>query len=391
MHVLDLIAGWFMDAARWLIILVLSLVYPSVYSPWTGNVVEVVRPHEITVVREDGKTADNIRLYGIHCPLPPHPYAKEAQDYVAQRLINQKVVVQPLPGKVEGPWYHPKLQPRDAYKRIIALVSIDGQSINKELLKKGVAWRYEPLVPFERGFKRLADIAKERKIGLWSLPNPSPSWNFTHTPVGHVNPFQDKILAESTKDSPAPKESKPPAVSSEKVPAPKEEPQKAVTKEEVSPRGPESLAADSAGPPQSTEPPSMEKNDAMKDECGEERYLVRLKRAYRAINTLVSSYTYICRQIALHWEERGQLAASYALNPEQVAQAEKLVKAADHPCPGSIRNHERVQELWSLCMQLRVLAHAETDDQGTYEGQLQDVTRQTQALTTALDAVLPSQ
>jgi endonuclease YncB( thermonuclease family) len=384
MNVLDLIAGWLMDVARWLIIFVLSVAQPSLYSPWTGKVVDIVRPHEIEVEREDGKS-ERIRLYGVHCPLGDHPFAKEARVYVSDRVLNRKVVVQPLPGKIEGPWYRPKIEPRDSYGRIMALTSVEGESFNRELLRAGIAWWYSPLVPFERGFKRLENIAREEKKGLWSLPNPSPSWDFKATPVGDSNPFQDKILARTPPASPVPSGTKPEAASPERPGAEQEPSDKKAGPETPAPQVPVLPAPDQVveGPPPEREVP--EKQEVPKDECGEREYRIRLARAYRAIVTLVTSHTYICRQIGLNWGERTELARLYALNPEAFVQAEQLLANADTPCPGSVRTHEQVRELWDLCVQLQVLARAGTDNPDAFRSHLENVAQRAEALVQTLN------
>lgn len=388
MHVLDLIAGWLMDLARWLVILVLSIANPAHYTAWTGTVVEIVRPHEIKVMKEDGKTAENIRLYGIHCPLGNHPFAKEARAYASNRLLHRKIVVQPLPGKVKGPWYHPETEPRDAYGRIVALVSLDGDSVSKDMLRNGIAWWYAPLVPFERGFKRLEDIAREEKKGLWAFPNPAPSWNFKSTPVGATNPFQKDILAQEPAGSPALPKPKQEKNASEQAPSSPERSGKEITPIVPTLPVPEPRATGLPSGEQPSKAQTVDKPEEKKNECNEQEYLVRLKRAYRAVKSLVASYTYICRQIGMNWEQRSELAGLYQLNPEQLVQAEQLLKEADRPCPGSVQAHEQVQELWSLGTGFSKLARAETDDQASYESQLMKATQRSDALMNVLNAVL---
>jgi endonuclease YncB( thermonuclease family) len=138
-----------MDFARWLLVLVLAFFWPETYSPWTGEVLEVIRADEIKVEREG--RPENIRLYGVDCPIEPQTFGKKAKEYTINRVIGKRVLVQPLPAPAPGREKRFELRARDQYNRIIALVWIDGVSLNKELVRKGIGWWFRKRVPFERG------------------------------------------------------------------------------------------------------------------------------------------------------------------------------------------------------------------------------------------------
>jgi endonuclease YncB( thermonuclease family) len=222
---IDQLIGYVMDVARWVIVLILGLVNPAVYSPWTGKVVEVVRADEIRVNRF--AKVETVRLYGIDCPIwwpppkrdeealdtsqadtpvkdgersedaesknvspKPYPHGDRAMVYMKERVQGKLVVVQPLPVGISGPWYRPGLRSVDRYGRVLGLVYIDDRLLSDDLLEKGLAWWYKPFVPFERGFKHQEDQAREAKVGLWEYPNPVPPWRWQHTPIEPLHPFQ---------------------------------------------------------------------------------------------------------------------------------------------------------------------------------------------------------
>jgi endonuclease YncB( thermonuclease family) len=199
---MDLFIGYLMDVARWVVILILTAVYPESYQAWRGVVVEIVRPDEFKVDRLGHPV--NVRLYGVDSPLVirGQPFGKIARAYAERRLVGRVVKVQPVPGLIKGPWYRPKILPyddlhwddnvRNRYIRLMALVYLDGESLSEEYLKKGMAWWYRPFVPFERGYKYLEDQAREAKAGLWTLRDPRPPWEYQHTPISEVNPWQKK-------------------------------------------------------------------------------------------------------------------------------------------------------------------------------------------------------
>jgi micrococcal nuclease len=184
---MDQFIGYFMDAARWLIILILTLIYPDNFSPWTGKVVEVVSAEQIRVMKNE--TVETVRLYAIDTPLELQDFGRTAQEYVANRVDGKIVFVQPLPAGIKGPWEKPEIAYHDQYNRIIGLVWVHGESLNKELVRKGMAWWYKPYVPFERGFKHLQDRAREEKLGLWAFPHVIPPWDFQDTEIETVHPW----------------------------------------------------------------------------------------------------------------------------------------------------------------------------------------------------------
>lgn len=222
---MDLILGYVMDFARWAMIFVLSALYPEAYTPWIGKAVQIVRADEIVVERHGENYS--VRLYGIDAPIgwgaesreplglpessgfdedlrnketrvlipSSQHYGKAAKDYVSLRALGKPLMVQPLPGRIEGPWYKPKIRPYDRFNRIQAFVSVYGEdesSLNEELLKKGLAWWYSPFVPFERGFKYLEDGARRDKVGLWTQTNPRPPWQWQGTEIHETNPLQKR-------------------------------------------------------------------------------------------------------------------------------------------------------------------------------------------------------
>ena len=179
-----------MDGARWLIILLLTLVYPDNFSSWSGKVVEVVRPEEIRVMKNG--TVENVRLYAIDTPLELQAFGETAQKYVSDRVLEKVVRVQPLPAGIKGPWDKREISHHDQYNRIIGLVWVDGEALNKELVRQGMAWWYKPFVPFERGYRHLQDQARRDKLGLWAFPHVVSPWDFQDTAIETVHPWVDQ-------------------------------------------------------------------------------------------------------------------------------------------------------------------------------------------------------
>lgn len=145
------------------LILVLSLpvLVWSQHNTWTGQVVGVSDGDTITVMHHD--KGERIRLYGIDCPEKKQPFGKRAKQFTSNMVFGK--IVEVSPGTT------------DRYGRTIAWVYVNGNCLNEELLKAGLAWHYKRY----SSEKRLADLeseAKQGKVGSWSHPKPIAPWDF---------------------------------------------------------------------------------------------------------------------------------------------------------------------------------------------------------------------
>jgi len=146
-------------------ILLLVLVLPPALSwAWQGKVIGVSAGNIITVLHE-GKS-EKVLLYGIDCPEHRQGFSWKAKEFTSKIVFGKTVEVDPLN--------------TDQYGRIVAIVSVDEKFLNEELLKMGLAWVYTQYcdVPYCSWWKRLQEDAAKDKIGLWSIPNPTPPWEF---------------------------------------------------------------------------------------------------------------------------------------------------------------------------------------------------------------------
>lgn len=173
---------------------IVMLALPDAGLSWMGKAMGVVRPDEIKVLKEDGKT-ENVRLYGIDCPVEPQDFGRVAHLYMSNRVLGKWVEVRPLF--------------RDHFDRVIAWVFVDGESLNKEMLRKGLAWWYRKYLPWEKELELLEAEARKAGIGLWSGNDPMPPWEYQALPgrggqrsperAGPVRRGQvrDKIISET--------------------------------------------------------------------------------------------------------------------------------------------------------------------------------------------------
>jgi micrococcal nuclease len=156
---------------------------PFIVSSWEGKVIEITRADEIKVMKKD-LSVESVRLYGIDGPIEPNAFGKEAAAATAKLVLGKTVKVQPL--LLPDPW-----------SRIIAWVSVDGESVNEALLKKGIVWWYRKYVPWEKQLAKLEAEAREARLGLWALPSTAPPWEMQAIPGGLAG---DRTTATATKE-----------------------------------------------------------------------------------------------------------------------------------------------------------------------------------------------
>jgi micrococcal nuclease len=146
-----------------LTLMIVVLLMPGVTHAWEGKVIAVDRADQIKVMKDVGKV-EIVRLYGIHSPAGSQPFGETARLYTHKRVVGKIVQVDSLI--------------RDPFNRVIAWLYIDGECLNKELLRQGMTWWYRKYVPFETELAALEEEARNAKMGLWAYPSPIPPWEF---------------------------------------------------------------------------------------------------------------------------------------------------------------------------------------------------------------------
>ncbi len=148
-----------------LLLLFLLLSSPPLAFGWQGVVVKVIDGDSIQV--RHGKTIKEIRLYGIDAPEYRQPFGNKARKILRKKISGKTVTV--------------KGKDIDRYGRIVALVTFNGELINRSLVRQGLAWvssKYCRAQPLCRQMKKDESQAKKAKRGLWQDPDPLPPWRW---------------------------------------------------------------------------------------------------------------------------------------------------------------------------------------------------------------------
>lgn len=170
------------------LLLLFSLFFPTICLAWQGKVVGISDGDTITVLTEN-KQQMKIRLYGVDTPERRQDFGERARQFTSDQVFGKTVDVDPVD--------------TDRYGRTVGIVTIDGQVLNRALVESGMAWVYEQYCTRQEcsEWRQLQEKAKAGKVGLWSIPNPTPPWEFRHPTkkaVGNTPPVSSGSSTSST-------------------------------------------------------------------------------------------------------------------------------------------------------------------------------------------------
>jgi endonuclease YncB( thermonuclease family) len=149
-----------------LLLVVLLCLYPlsSSYA-WNGYVTKVLDGDSFRIKK--GRKTVEVRLYGIDSPEWGQAYGNRAKRYLKAKINRTTVRVSP--------------RDVDRYGRTVALVSISGRLMNRELVREGLAWmypRYCKEQPLCSELKKIQRKAMAGGHGLWRDKVPVPPWQW---------------------------------------------------------------------------------------------------------------------------------------------------------------------------------------------------------------------
>jgi len=139
---------------------------------FTAKVIRIIDGDTMEVLSQNHPV--KIRLAHIDCPEKrgSQPFGNQAKQALSDLCFGQMVTI-------EGEKY-------DRYKRLIAIV-VNGkkQIVNQEMIKQGMAWHFKKYSS-DTLYAQLEIRAKANKIGLWSIPNPTPPWDWRKSKTAYL-------------------------------------------------------------------------------------------------------------------------------------------------------------------------------------------------------------
>lgn len=152
-------------------LLLAALLFPLQTSADTlqGRVVGVTDGDTITLL-DATKTQHKIRVAGIDAPEKKQPFGQRSKESLSDLAFDKDLTIE---------W-----SKKDRYGRIVGkLISKQGRDLNLEQVKLGMAWHYkkyekEQSPEDRRLYAAAEDVARGKRVGLWSDPNPVPPWDY---------------------------------------------------------------------------------------------------------------------------------------------------------------------------------------------------------------------
>ena len=147
-----------------ILILLISFLFTSHSYAFKGTVILITNGNTITVVNNG--TPEKIRLYGIDTPESTQAFGTGAKNFTYSMVYRKSVNVKPFT--------------TDRYGRTVGIVNVNEKCLNSELISKGFAWVYDRYCKKDMcdKWKKLEEVAKQSKAGLWSKDNPVEPWMY---------------------------------------------------------------------------------------------------------------------------------------------------------------------------------------------------------------------
>ena len=149
----------------WVLMLLLTCMFNTANAEeFSAKIIVVIDGDTVVIRRTSGLL--KIRLAEIDAPEKDQIFGDQSKLSLSGMVLGKQV-------KVTSRAF-------DKYKRMVALLSINGLDVNAEQVRRGMAWEY--------GSKRLIAVQEEaRKAarGLWAQSNPTPPWEWRkqHPPL----------------------------------------------------------------------------------------------------------------------------------------------------------------------------------------------------------------
>ena len=130
-----------------------------------GKVVGVADGDTVTVL-DARKKRHKIRLQGIDAPELRQAFGRQSRRALAALCQRQRARVEVLEQDVSG--------------RSVARVQCQGVNVAQAQVRAGMAWVAPGYVRGDGGLQALERQARQRRVGLWAQPRPTPPWAYRH-------------------------------------------------------------------------------------------------------------------------------------------------------------------------------------------------------------------
>lgn len=124
-----------------------------------------VKDGDTVMVRVEGTPTRECRMYGIDAPEKAQAFGAKSKQTLAELIYGRMVDVQ-----VVGD---------GGYGRSLCKIRLGALDVNREQVRRGMAWWYRKYAPLEVGYGADENAARSARMGLWSDQlQPVEPWRF---------------------------------------------------------------------------------------------------------------------------------------------------------------------------------------------------------------------
>jgi endonuclease YncB( thermonuclease family) len=134
---------------------------PGSGQEFTAKVIAVL-DGDTVLIRRNGSLM-KIRLAEIDAPEKAQAFGSASRDSLAGMVLHWQVRITPLA--------------IDKYERTVAQLKLNGLNVNKEMVRRGMAWEYSNYHS-DRRYIALQQEARQAGRGLWAQHDPTPPWEW---------------------------------------------------------------------------------------------------------------------------------------------------------------------------------------------------------------------
>ncbi len=124
-----------------------------------GDSIEAIDPDS----SRGTKTTFAIRLAHVDCPEKRQPFGQRAKKFTSDFCYGKQITIEQTD--------------TDRYRRKVCLVYVEGQCLNLELAKSGLAWHFKKYSK-DQQYAEAETLARSLKKGLWADENPIAPWDY---------------------------------------------------------------------------------------------------------------------------------------------------------------------------------------------------------------------
>ena len=143
-----------------------------------GRVVGVHDGDTVTILTPT-KTEMKIRLEGIDAPELKQPFGQKSKSELSAIVFGKEVEIAVLG--------------TDRYKRTLGRITCGEINVNLEMVKRGMAWRYEKYSK-DPSLLKAQEAAKAESLGLWAGEDAVAPWDWRAKKVRKPNPPRQSAL-----------------------------------------------------------------------------------------------------------------------------------------------------------------------------------------------------